>query len=143
MNHSMIFQDMFGTAAMRAVFDDAALVARYVQVEVALARAQARAGEIPATHLVPPGMRGYSSPDGPPQNVAEARQSVVLKHGIDQESGKKVNKLIKDSKIKVTSQIQGDKVRVTGKSRDDLQAVMALLRREDVGVPLQFENFRD
>lgn len=77
------------------------------------------------------------------KNVAEARQSVVLKHGIDQESGKKVNKLIKDSKLKVTSQIQGDKVRVTGKSRDDLQAVMALLRREDVGVPLQFENFRD
>lgn len=77
------------------------------------------------------------------KNVAEARQSVVLKHGIDQETGKKVNKLIKDSKLKVTSQVQGDKVRVTGKSRDDLQAVIALLRKSDVGVPLQFENFRD
>ncbi|MEN9705836.1 MAG: hypothetical protein RLZZ393_1715 [Pseudomonadota bacterium] len=77
------------------------------------------------------------------KNIAEARQTVVLKHGIDQESGKKVNKLIKDSKLKVTSQIQGDKVRVTGKSRDDLQAVIALLRKDDVGVPLQFENFRD
>ncbi|MEY4762461.1 MAG: hypothetical protein RLZZ200_2317 [Pseudomonadota bacterium] len=78
------------------------------------------------------------------KNVAEARQKVVLKHGIDQEVGKKVNKLIKDSKLKVTSQIQDKKVRVTGKSRDDLQAVMAMLRKSpDIEVPLQFENFRD
>ncbi len=77
-------------------------------------------------------------------NVAEARQKIVLKHGIDQESGKKVNKLIKDSKLKVTSQIQGEKVRVTGKSRDDLQAVMTMLRQStEIDVPLQFENFRD
>ncbi|MBS0397086.1 MAG: DUF520 family protein, partial [Proteobacteria bacterium] len=59
------------------------------------------------------------------------------------ETGRKVSKLIKDSKIKVQSQIQGDKVRVTGKKRDDLQEAIAMLRKADVGVPLQFDNFRD
>jgi cyclic-di-GMP-binding protein len=77
------------------------------------------------------------------KNLAEARQKIVLKHGIDQETGKKIGKLIKDSGIKVQSQIQGDKVRVTGKKRDDLQEVIAMLRKADVGVPLQYENFRD
>ena len=52
-------------------------------------------------------------------------------------------KLIKDAKMKVQAQIQGDQVRVTGKKRDDLQQVMALLRKEDNGSPLQFSNFRD
>ena len=50
---------------------------------------------------------------------------------------------IKTAKLKVQSQMQGDKVRVTGKKRDDLQAVIALLKEEDVGLPLQFNNFRD
>ncbi|HBT32157.1 MAG TPA: YajQ family cyclic di-GMP-binding protein, partial [Pusillimonas sp.] len=50
---------------------------------------------------------------------------------------------IKSSKIKVESQINGEKLRVTGKKRDDLQAVMALLRKQDVDLPLQFNNFRD
>ena len=77
------------------------------------------------------------------KNVAEARQNIVLKHGIDQDTGRTINRLVKDSKLKVTSQIQGEKLRVTGKSRDDLQAVIAMLRRAEVGVPLQFENFRD
>ncbi len=79
----------------------------------------------------------------PEVNLARARQQVLLKHGIDAETGRKVSKLIKDSKIKVQSQIQGDKVRVTGKKRDDLQEVIAMLRKADVGVPLQFDNFRD
>jgi len=79
----------------------------------------------------------------PEVNLARARQQVLLKHGIDAETGRKVSKLIKDSKIKVQSQIQGDKVRVTGKKRDDLQEVIAMLRMADVGVPLQFDNFRD
>ena len=52
-------------------------------------------------------------------------------------------KAIKNAKLKVQSQIQGDKVRVTGKKRDDLQAVIALLKDEDFGLPLQFANFRD
>jgi uncharacterized protein YajQ (UPF0234 family) len=76
-------------------------------------------------------------------NLAVAKQPVVLKHGIDQETGKKVNRLLKDSKIKVQSQIQGDKVRVTGKKRDDLQEAIALLRKGNFEVPLQFNNFRE
>jgi cyclic-di-GMP-binding protein len=79
----------------------------------------------------------------PEVNLAEARQRVTLKQGIDQESGKKVAKLLKESGLKVQAQIQGDKVRVIGKQRDDLQAAMALLRNAEVGVPLQFGNFRD
>jgi len=79
----------------------------------------------------------------PETNLASARQAVVLKHGIDQEAGKKVQRAIKDSKLKVQAAIQGDVVRVTGKSRDDLQATIALLRKTEVGVPLQYKNFRD
>lgn len=76
-------------------------------------------------------------------NLARAKQRVVLKHGIDAEAGRKVSRLIKDSKLKVQAQVQGDKVRVTGKKRDDLQEAIAFLRKADVGVPLQFSNFRD
>jgi cyclic-di-GMP-binding protein len=76
-------------------------------------------------------------------NLAEARQKVVLKHGIDQDTAKKIVKQLKESGLKVQAQIQGDKVRVTGKQRDDLQNAIALLRKSSVGVPLQFENFRD
>jgi cyclic-di-GMP-binding protein len=79
----------------------------------------------------------------PEVNLARARQLVILKHGIDAESGRKVSRLIKDSKLKVQAQIQGDKVRITGKKRDDLQEAIAFLRKADVGVPLQFNNFRD
>jgi uncharacterized protein YajQ (UPF0234 family) len=76
----------------------------------------------------------------PVTNLAEARQDVVLRNGIDQETGKKLQKLIKDAKLKVQAQIQGDKLRVTGKQRDDLQQAMALLRKADVDRPLQFNN---
>ena len=76
-------------------------------------------------------------------NIAEARQEVVLRHGIDQEAGKKIVKAIKESKLKVQGAIQGEKVRVTGKQRDDLQQAIALLRRLELDRPLQFENFRD
>ena len=79
----------------------------------------------------------------PETNLAEARQKVILKHGIDQESAKKIVKSLKESGLKVQAQIQGDKVRVTGKKRDDLQEAIAHLRKADLGVPLQFENFRD
>jgi uncharacterized protein YajQ (UPF0234 family) len=81
--------------------------------------------------------------EDPQITLASAKQLVTLKHGIDTETGKKVSKLIKDAKLKVQSQIQGDKVRVTGKKRDDLQEAIAMLRKSDVGVPLQFNNFRD
>lgn len=70
------------------------------------------------------------------------RQEVKLVQGIAQDKAKEINKLLKDSKIKVTSSIQGDQVRVTGKDKDDLQAVIALLRKQDLGIELQFINYR-
>lgn len=73
----------------------------------------------------------------------EARQKVTLRKGIDAPLARDLVKKIKASKIKVQSAIQGEQLRVTGKNRDDLQAVIALLKAEDVGLPLQFENFRD
>jgi uncharacterized protein YajQ (UPF0234 family) len=76
-------------------------------------------------------------------NLATAKQEVILRHGIDQETGKKVTRLLKDAKLKVQAQIQGEKVRVTGKKRDDLQEAIALLRKGSFDVPLQFNNFRD
>jgi uncharacterized protein YajQ (UPF0234 family) len=79
----------------------------------------------------------------PEVNLAMAKQLVVLRQGIDQETGKKVARLLKDSKLKLQSQIQGEKVRVTGKKRDDLQEAIALLRKGAFEVPLQFNNFRD
>lgn len=77
------------------------------------------------------------------ESLHEAKQKVTIKHGIDHELGKKINKLIKASNLKVQSSVMGDHVRVTGKKKDDLQTVMNLLRKEELGVPLQFENFRD
>jgi len=71
------------------------------------------------------------------------KQLLTLKQGIAQELAKKVQKLIKESGLKVQEQIQGDQLRVIGKKRDDLQSVIALLRAQDLGQPLQYENFRD
>lgn len=71
------------------------------------------------------------------------KQLVKVKQGIDKEVAKKAMVKIKESKIKVQAQVQGEQLRVTGKKRDDLQAVMALLKAAELGVPLQFQNFRD
>jgi uncharacterized protein YajQ (UPF0234 family) len=79
----------------------------------------------------------------PVVNLATAKQMVVLKHGIDADTGKKVARLLKDSKLKVQAQIQGEKVRVIGKKRDDLQDAISLLRKSQFDLPLQFNNFRD
>ena len=79
----------------------------------------------------------------PQMTLSSATQEVLLKHGIDQESGKKIQRLVKDSKLKVQAALQGDKLRVTGKSRDDLQEAIQLLRKSKFDVPLQFTNFRD
>jgi len=70
-------------------------------------------------------------------------QNVSFQEGIEQPVAKKVVKLIKDSKLKVQSAIQGEQVRVTGKKRDDLQAVMKLVREADLEQSFQFNNFRD
>jgi cyclic-di-GMP-binding protein len=73
----------------------------------------------------------------------KVKQIINVKNGIETELGKKIQRLIKDSKIKVTAAIQGETVRVTGAKRDDLQAVIALCKSKVDEVPLQFENFRD
>lgn len=70
-------------------------------------------------------------------------RDVKFKHGIETDTAKKLVKLIKDSKIKVQAQIQGEQVRVIGKKRDDLQAIMQLVREADLGQPFQFTNFKD
>jgi cyclic-di-GMP-binding protein len=77
------------------------------------------------------------------ESLHEAKQEITIKHGIDHEVGKKINKIIKDAQLKVQSSTMGDHIRVTAKKRDDLQMVIALLRKEQLGIPLQFENFRD
>jgi cyclic-di-GMP-binding protein len=79
----------------------------------------------------------------PDKNLAAARQEILLRQGIDADAGRKIARLIKDSKLKVQASIQGDKVRITGKQRDDLQDAMQLLRKGDFDRPLQFNNFRD
>ena len=72
------------------------------------------------------------------------RQTVTIKVGISSDKAREINRLIKEKGGKgVSSQTQGETVRVTGKKRDDLQAVIALLKGADLGIPLQFNNFRD
>ena len=73
----------------------------------------------------------------------QVKQTVVLRHGLDSAQCRDIVKRLKEAKMKVQTQIQGDQVRVTGKKRDDLQQAIALLRKADIGVPLQFTNFRD
>jgi len=70
------------------------------------------------------------------------RQKVKLKEGIDKETAKKIQKAIKDLKLKVQASIQGEALRVTAAKKDDLQAVIAYVKANPVGVPLQFNNFR-
>jgi len=84
----------------------------------------------------------YGKVESATQNTV--RQLVTIKVGISSEKAREVNRMIKEQGPKgVSSQTQGDTVRVTGKKRDDLQAVMALLKGADLGIPLQFNNFRD
>jgi cyclic-di-GMP-binding protein len=73
----------------------------------------------------------------------KVRQIIKVRQGIESEQAKKIVRLLKDSKLKVQASIQGDAVRVTGAKRDDLQAAMALMRKELADLPLGFNNFRD
>ena len=73
----------------------------------------------------------------------KVKQELTVRVGIEQEQSKKIVKLIKDSKLKVQASIQGEAVRVSGAKRDDLQAAMALIRKEIDDTPLSFDNFRD
>jgi uncharacterized protein YajQ (UPF0234 family) len=73
----------------------------------------------------------------------KVKQVIKVRNGIESDVAKKIQRIIKDSKIKVQAAIQGDAVRVTGAKRDDLQAAMALIRKEVPDLPLSFNNFRD
>ena len=73
----------------------------------------------------------------------KVKQLIIIKNGIDSETAKKLQTAVKQSKLKVQAAIQGDTVRVTGAKRDDLQAAMALIRKDLPEVPLSFNNFRD
>jgi uncharacterized protein YajQ (UPF0234 family) len=79
----------------------------------------------------------------PEVNLGGARQKITIKQGIEQPIAKKLVASLKEAKLKVEAQINGEKLRVTGKKRDDLQEAMAVLRKADVELPLQFDNFRD
>lgn len=79
----------------------------------------------------------------PDENLAGARQKIIVRQGIEQAQSKTLITAIKAAKLKVQAQITGDKLRITGKKRDDLQEAIALLRETDVELPLQFQNFRD
>ena len=72
-----------------------------------------------------------------------ARQRIKVRQGVDKELAKEITKRVKESKAKVQAAVQGEQVRITGKKRDDLQEVIAMLRGADLGMPLQFTNFRD
>ena len=76
-------------------------------------------------------------------NLAGARQKITIKQGIEQAQAKKIVAKIKEAKLKVDASITGDKLRVTGKKRDDLQLAIAFLRKAELDVALQFNNFRD
>ena len=71
------------------------------------------------------------------------RQTVSVANGIDMDTARKVVKLVKDTKLKVQAAIQGDEVRVSGKKRDDLQEVIGMLKEADLGIPLQYVNYRE
>ena len=82
----------------------------------------------------------YKDPYGSGKVV---KQEVLLREGIDKELAKKIVSAVKEAKLKVQASIQGEQVRITGKKRDDLQEAIALLRTKELGMPLQFDNFRD
>lgn len=86
---------------------------------------------------------GVDIEDKPVHSGKTYSLTMTFKQGIDQPVAKEIVKCVKDRKMKVQTSIQGDKVRVTGKSRDDLQDCIAQLKKSDIELPLQFNNFRD
>ena len=101
--------------------------------------------DILAGKLAKRGVDTRSLKPGDPEKVSgnKVKQVVTVRTGVEQELAKKIQRMIKDSKIKVQASVQGDQVRVSGKKRDDLRAVIALLRKTETELPLQFVNFRD
>ncbi len=94
-----------------------------------------------ARRKLDPGALDYKNPEQ--ASGSTLRQTVIIKQGIEQELGKQIVKTVKDSKLKVQVAIQGDSLRVTGKKRDDLQAVMQMVKEMNIDLPLQYVNFRD
>lgn len=86
---------------------------------------------------------GVDIEDEPVHSGKNYSLTMTFKQGIDQPLAKEIVKMMKDSKIKVQASIQGDKVRINGKNRDDLQDSIAFLKKSDIELPLQFNNFRD
>lgn len=84
-----------------------------------------------------------AEPGEPVIMAKTATRTVTIREGIESDLAKKIVKQIKDAKLKVQASVQGDQVRVTGKKRDDLQSAIALLKEAELGLPLQFKNFRD
>ena len=78
-----------------------------------------------------------------PGPAGSAKQRLDLQQGIETEKAREIVKIIKEAKLKVQAAIQGDQVRVSGKKRDDLQSVVKLLRDRDLGIAMQFVNFRE
>ena len=76
-------------------------------------------------------------------NINETRQEIKVRQGLDKDLARKIVKLIKNTKLKVQSNIQGDQVRISGKKRDNLQEAIAFLNEQELGLPLQYNNFRD
>ena len=90
------------------------------------------------------GVDGASLYPQPSEGAGKQRRQLFrLRQGIDRDSAKQITKLVRDSRRKVQAQVNGEKVRVTGKKRDDLQAIITLLKDAELDVPLQFDNFRD
>ena len=91
--------------------------------------------------------RGIDLKSLKPNNIdlsgGSAKQIINLQEGIDKELAKKITTIVKQSKSKVQASIQGDSVRITGKKRDDLQAIIQLIKDQNYDIPLQFLNFRD
>lgn len=86
---------------------------------------------------------GVEMEDKPVHSGKTFSLNMTFKQGIEQPQAKEIIKLIKEEKLKVQTSIQGEKIRVTGKKRDDLQEAIALLKKADLDIPLQFDNFRD
>jgi uncharacterized protein YajQ (UPF0234 family) len=100
--------------------------------------------DVLCTRLVRRGIDiGCLAPGEPVIQAKTATQAIAVREGIDAADAKSMVKLIKDSRLKVQAAIQGEQVRVTGKKRDDLQAVIALLKSAEFKLPLQFRNYRD
>ncbi len=88
-------------------------------------------------------IEAFRRDDVRPASGGRVRQLVRMQEGIGQEDAKKIVRLIKEEKRKVQAQIQGDSLRVSGKKRDDLQAVIKMLKEAKLGIAMQFVNFRD